>query len=192
MEIDQEGNSRQQGEVAPAAKWLSWKGIPFSKKQHGGHVEQWILQNVISINNYGVPEEKRGVMLIPLLEAPDMALVSTILGISLSQPADIKKHTFQVVGDAIKRAVSAADDTDQGLLYRLQALKLDVTQPQSLRTVFQTAEQLQLKLAEPLSLQSRIFFMSQKVPQEHRSKFQFNAGTAVATTMITSASRRAR
>lgn len=180
MEIEQEGNSRRQSEVAPAAKWLSWKGIPFDKKRHGGHVEQWILQNVISMDNYGVPEEKRGVMLIPLLEAPDMALVSTILGISLSQPADIKKHTFQVVGDAIKRAVSAADDTDQGLLYRLQALKLDVTQPQSLRTVFQTAEQLQLKLAEPLSLQSRIFFMSLKVPQEHRSKFQFNAGTSWA------------
>jgi hypothetical protein len=167
MEIDQESNSRQPGEVGPAAKWLSWKGIPFVKKLHGGHSEQWILQNVISMDNYGVPQEKRGVMLIPLLEAPDMALVSTILGISLLQPADAKKHTFEVVCDAIKRAVSAADDTDQGLLYQMHGVKLDASQPQSLRTVFQTVEQLMLKLTEPLNLQSRIYFMSLKVLLEY-------------------------
>lgn len=164
-------------EVAVSDKWRSqFRGHIFNRKESAGHLSSWFMQNRELMNVQGVPEKWRGCLLLTLLTPADHSLVASILGISETVSADPQVHTYQVVADAIRRAVSAAEDTDQGLLYQLSAYKLDTSKPQPLRSAFQSMEQIILKFAETPNLQTKIFFFSQKVPQLYRDKFQFHSG----------------
>jgi hypothetical protein len=75
--------------------------------------------------------------------------VASILGISETVSADPQVHTYHVVADAIRRIVSAAEDTDQCMLYQLSAYELDTNKLQPLRSAFQSMEQIILTFATP-------------------------------------------
>jgi hypothetical protein len=150
---------------------------PFDMSKDGvSQAAAWIARLALSFTSMGLSRAVWGMYLLTLLPNDVMRLVYANLGISLeTHEPDQNVCTWEAVCDALRKACSGTDETDQGRLYSLTRYVVGDGKGRFIK-MLDFFEQTFLKMLEALPLSVKVFLLCQKIPMEHRARFQYDNG----------------